>query len=73
MAAEHPNQPGFLTTAAWVRIETGRFDEARVQFDAIAADGFDSLLRNGVWLPNIRLLSEIVCALRHPARRGSTS
>ena len=43
LAAEHPNQPGFLTTAAWVRIETGRFDEARAQFDAIAADGFDSL------------------------------
>ncbi len=66
LAAEHPNQPGFLTTAAWVRIETGRFDEARVQFDAIAADGFDSLLRNGVWLPNIRLLSEIACALETP-------
>ena len=66
LAAEHPNQPGFLTTAAWVRIETGRFDEARVQFDAIAADGFDSLLRNGVWLPNIRLLSEIASALETP-------
>ena len=66
LAAEHPNQPGFLTTAAWVRIETGRFDEARVQFDAIGADGFASILRNGVWLPNMRLLSEIAYALATP-------
>ena len=73
LAAEHPNQPGFLTTAAWVRIETGRFDEARVQFDAIGADGFDSILRNGVWLPNMRLLSEIACALETPGARGARS
>ena len=66
LADEHPNQPGFLTTAAWVRIETGRFDEARRQFEAIGSDSFDSILRNGVWLPNMRLLSEIVCALETP-------
>ena len=66
LAEEHPNQPGFLTTAAWVRIETGQFDEARRQFEAIGADGFDSILRNGVWLPNMRLLSEIACALATP-------
>ena len=66
LADEHPNQPGFLTTAAWARIETGRFDEARVQFDVIGADGFTSILRNGVWLPNMRLLSEIACALETP-------
>jgi hypothetical protein len=71
LADEHPNQPGFLTTAAWVRVETGRFDEARKQFDAIEAGGFDSILRNGVWLPNMRLLSEIAFALeaREPAAR----
>jgi hypothetical protein len=55
-----------LTTAAWVRIETGRFEEARKQFEVIEAGGFDAILRNGVWLPNMRLLSEIAFALEAP-------
>jgi tetratricopeptide (TPR) repeat protein len=63
LAADHPDQPGFVTTAAWVRVQTGEIDEARRQFAEIRARGFDNMPRNGVWLANMRLLSEIVFAL----------
>ena len=36
LAAEHPHQPGFVTTAAWVRVQTGRLEEARPQFEQLA-------------------------------------
>jgi tetratricopeptide (TPR) repeat protein len=63
LAREHPHQPGFRTTAAWVRVQTGALDEARAQFEELAAEGFDSIPRNGVWLANMRLLTEIAYAL----------
>jgi tetratricopeptide (TPR) repeat protein len=71
LADEHPHQPGFLTTAAWVRVRTGKYEAARRQFEALGADGFQSIPRNGVWLSNMRLLCEIAHALRaedHAAR-----
>jgi tetratricopeptide (TPR) repeat protein len=63
LAADHPDQPGFVTTAAWVRVQTGDLDEARRQFAQIRARGLENIPRNGVWLANMRLLSEIVSAL----------
>jgi tetratricopeptide (TPR) repeat protein len=63
LAADHPDQPGFVTTAAWVRVQTGELAEARGQLAEIEARGFDNMPRNGVWLANLRLLSEIVFAL----------
>jgi hypothetical protein len=62
LAAEHPHQPGFVTTSAWVRVQTGELDAARPQFEQLAR-GFDSVPRNGVWLANMRLLAEIAHAL----------
>jgi tetratricopeptide (TPR) repeat protein len=62
LAAEHPHQPGFITTSAWVRVETGLLEEARPQFERLA-EGFDAIPRNGVWLANMRLLAEIAYAL----------
>ena len=62
LAAEHPHQPGFVTTATWVRVQTGRLEEARPQFGRLA-DGFDAIPRNGVWLANMRLLAEIAHGL----------
>ncbi len=62
LAAEHPHQPGFVTTSAWVRVQTGQLEDARPQFEQLAA-GFDSVPRNGVWLANMRLLAEIAHAL----------
>ncbi len=62
LAAEHPHQPGFVTTSAWVRVQTGRLTEARPQFEQLA-QGFQSIPRNGVWLANMRLLAEIAHAL----------
>ena len=70
LAAEHPHQPGFVTTATWVRVETGRFDEAREPFDAIGADGFASIPRNGVWLPSMRLLTDIAYEVGDACPRG---
>ena len=55
-----------MTTAAWVRTQTGHLDEARRQLDGIVADGLDRVPRNGVWLANMRLLSEIVFAVGTP-------
>ena len=47
---EHPEQRRFVTTAAWVRTQTGHLDEARRQLDEIVAEGLDGIPRDGVWL-----------------------
>jgi hypothetical protein len=44
-------------------VQTGALDEARAQFEELAAEGFESIPRNGVWLANMRLLTEIAYAL----------
>ncbi|MGQ0826419.1 MAG: hypothetical protein ACT4OX_15550 [Actinomycetota bacterium] len=62
MADEHPHQPGFLTTAAWCRVETGHLDEARVQLAQLAARGF-VLPHTAYWLPNMRSLAEVAYGL----------
>jgi tetratricopeptide (TPR) repeat protein len=63
LADEHPEQPGFVTTAAWVRTQTGHLEDARRQLDQLVANGLERIPRNGVWLANMRLLSEIVFAV----------
>ena len=71
LAAEHPHQPGFVTTATWVRVETGRLDEAREPFERLGADGFASIPRNGVWLPSMRLLTDIAYEVGEPAHSAA--
>ena len=72
LADEHPHQPGFLTTAAWVRIETGRFDEARrpVRRDRRRRLRHRSCA-TACGCANMRLLSEIAYAVDDARTRGA--
>jgi tetratricopeptide (TPR) repeat protein len=64
LAAENAGrQPALLVTATWVRVETGRFDDARKGFEQLAAGGFSGLPRNSVWLASMRVLADVAFAL----------
>jgi tetratricopeptide (TPR) repeat protein len=55
-----------LATLLW---ETGRFDEARAVFDAVAEHDFNDIPRDGDWLIAMTLLADTAAEL-HDARRS---
>ncbi|HXD42933.1 MAG TPA: AAA family ATPase [Ramlibacter sp.] len=48
---------------ALIYTELGQLDEARTQFEALAADGFRTLSRDGAWVASITYLAQVCSAL----------
>jgi hypothetical protein len=58
--------PGFAiwrAALAWLLLETGRPEEARGHLDALAADGFAAVRRDGNWFPTLAVLAEVCTGL----------
>ena len=55
----YPAVPAWRCALAVMLLELGRDDEARAEFDAIAAAGFDALPRDAQWLIATTLLAEV--------------
>ncbi len=64
LAARYPAIPAWRIAAALTHADLGKLDEARVEFERIAADGFASIPSIvGQWLAAIAILCEIAVAL----------
>ena len=48
---------------ALIYAELGELEAARVQFDLLAADGFRTLVRDGVWVASVAYLAQVCAAL----------
>ena len=59
----YPAIPAWRSALALLLIELGRPDEARAEFEAVAAGGFASFPRDANWLVAITLLAEVCGAL----------
>jgi DNA-binding SARP family transcriptional activator len=68
LIALYPAIPAWRTGLALLLVELGRMDEARAEFDALAAVGFESLPRDANWLIGVTLLAEVCGALRDGER-----
>jgi tetratricopeptide (TPR) repeat protein len=62
MVARHPKFPGYRAALALTHAESGFEDEARREFEIIAADGWAALPRDFTWLPTLSTLAP-TCAL----------
>jgi len=62
-AAQFPDIAVWRCTAAWVHAELGRSEQARRELEALARADFADLPRDGLWLPSIVLLCEVVAYL----------
>jgi predicted ATPase len=58
-----PWYPMFRSALACLLIEAGRAGEARIVFDALAADDFQALHRDNEWLLGMALAAEACCLL----------
>ena len=57
--AMYPAVPAWRCSLALLHVELGREAEARAEFDALAAAGFDALPRDANWLIAVTLLAEV--------------
>jgi DNA-binding CsgD family transcriptional regulator len=48
---------------ALIYTELGQLEEARTQFEALAADGFRTLVRDGAWVASMTYLAQVCSAL----------
>ena len=64
----YPAVPAWRCALAIMLLELGREDEARAEFEAIAAAGFDTLPRDAQWLIATTLLAEVCGRLGDAAR-----
>jgi hypothetical protein len=62
-AAGSPAMPCWRAGLAAALADAGRRDEARLEFDRLAADGFAALPRDNLWLAAMALLSETIVSL----------
>jgi DNA-binding CsgD family transcriptional regulator/tetratricopeptide (TPR) repeat protein len=53
---------------ALIYAELGQLEAARHEFDMLAADGFCTLVRDGVWVASIAYLAQVAHALQNAAR-----
>jgi tetratricopeptide (TPR) repeat protein len=67
----YPALPAWRSALALMLVELGRLDEARTEFDTLAAPGFDALPRDANWLIAVTLLAEVCGALADADRAGS--
>jgi hypothetical protein len=58
-----PSMPCWRAGLAASLAATGRIEEAQVEYDRLAADGFAALPRDNLWLAAMALLTETVAAL----------
>lgn len=58
-AQSHVWRPGL----ALIYTELGQLEAARIQFEALAAEGFETLVRDGVWVASIAYLAQACSAL----------
>jgi class 3 adenylate cyclase/tetratricopeptide (TPR) repeat protein len=71
MIIEHvPYLPFLRALDALMQHELGSFDEARVAFDTLAADGFADVPRNNTWTPTMALAATVCAALGDQQRAG---
>jgi DNA-binding SARP family transcriptional activator len=66
--AMYPAVPAWRCALAVMLVELGRDEEARLEFDAIARAGFDTLPRDAQWLIATTLLAEVCSRLDDAAR-----
>jgi DNA-binding CsgD family transcriptional regulator len=64
----HPDSTVWRPGLALVYTEIGELDAARAQFELLAADGFRSLVRDGVWVASVAYLAQVCHALGDAAR-----
>ena len=64
-ADDAPAQPCWRAGLAACLAAAGRIEEAQLEYDRLAADGFAALPRDNLWLAAMALLTETVASLRH--------
>ncbi|WP_028059144.1 ATP-binding protein [Candidatus Solirubrobacter pratensis] len=64
----YPALPGWRCALALVMVELGRPDEARAEFERLAANHFADIPRDANWLIGITLLAEVCGALQDGPR-----
>jgi tetratricopeptide (TPR) repeat protein len=68
LAEQSPGVPGWGAALAFLYSQLGREEEARSEFESLAASNFEVLPRDGNWLVSIHLLSETCVFLRDSSR-----
>jgi DNA-binding SARP family transcriptional activator/tetratricopeptide (TPR) repeat protein len=66
LVAANPSRAAWRAGLATLLDRTGRDAEARAEFDALGADGFESLLRDGDWMVVMALAADLASRLRDP-------
>jgi tetratricopeptide (TPR) repeat protein len=64
----YPAIPAWRSALALMLIELGRVDEARAEFEAVAAGGFAAFPKDANWLIAVTLMAEVCGALGDAAR-----
>jgi DNA-binding SARP family transcriptional activator len=64
----NPNRPAWRAALATILFETDRLEEARSEFEQLAADGFTTIPRDGDWLTTISLLCDVCAGIGDAAR-----
>jgi class 3 adenylate cyclase len=70
LVQRYPAVPGYRCGLAFLYSELHRAEEARTEFERLAADGFSGLPRDDVWQIGINFLSE-VCAFLEDSKRAA--
>jgi hypothetical protein len=73
MVASNPGRPAWRAALATTLSEGGRLDDARVEFEYLAANGFHDIPRDGDWITTIMLLSDLCAELNDAARSAVLS
>jgi DNA-binding winged helix-turn-helix (wHTH) protein/tetratricopeptide (TPR) repeat protein len=68
---QFPSLPSWRSGLAFVLAESGRIDDARMQFDMLAARDFTDMPRNAFWMVAMTRIAD-TCAVLGDARRART-
>ncbi|MBI1818208.1 MAG: AAA family ATPase [Deltaproteobacteria bacterium] len=63
LVAQFPTVPSWRCGLAYVLVELGRLDDARIQFEVVAADNFGVIPRDTFWLVAMNGVSDVCVAL----------
>jgi DNA-binding SARP family transcriptional activator len=63
LASGNPTRAAWRTGLAVLLYETGRFEEAQAELDALAVDGFASIPRDGDWIMVTAMTAEVAAGL----------
>ena len=70
MVGHNPGRPGWRAAVATLLWESGRLEEARAEFSAIAENDFADIERDGDWMIAITLLADCAVELGDEQRAG---